>query len=476
MGLMDIPGKILITIVLTSLVVVSGLAIPTIKVVSQELGSGNAPVCSPEIYGGFYFLVGPSLVIEGIKVMFSRDLPPNTIVFARIASKNGNTSVGSVNVGPSGLKANTPLIVQVNGSITYYNVSTVSVTLQGGNSTSQTGRISLTVQGLGISLWNASRPTIYAQPINITYNGTTELQNWPVKVVLEDNGYGDYYINWTALASNPDSIRFLDSSGRLLNYWIEILDPIDMYAVIWVNVTVPPGGTKIWMLYGDNGNYSSYNDGHKVFPFFDDFEVWSGWTQYRSGIVQQVSDDFEYGGSYAAEKTGYNDPNGAYKSLGRIFYRNNTYGGLILEYWDQRVQDTGGNLDRVGMINDSGYGYGAVLNTINHYIQIDVRKAYRGFRNALVRNGYIVTNTWYRVRFEILANGSLVMKVYDYWGDLIASTSYTDTSYNEFTRVYIFGGQTYHIDALRVMYYTPDEPQAVVDEWYRYLPFTPSCS
>jgi len=475
-----IGRRIIAIVAVVTLLLASGLAVPVFNVSVQGLGEGHAPVCSPQLYGGFYFKVDSTGTITGLQVIFPKELPAGSTIYARINSTTGTVATGSLTLN-SDLPPNTGITVSVSPGVEYSSVDTVVVSITG-NETNSTEVITLRAEGVGTSSWDESR-TVYAQPINVTYNGTQVLENWPVKVVLRDNGLGDYYINWTAIENNPNSIRFVDSSGRLLNYWIEILDPTDMYAVIWVNVTVPPGGTRIWMLYGDSVDYSSYNDGHKVFPFFDDFEVWSGWIQYRRGIVQQTSDNFEYGGSYAAEKTGYTDPNGAYKSLGRVFYSNNTYGGLIVEYWDKRITPyTRGPFDRVGLIDDGGNGYGAVFIVRYDQIRIDVRVAYRGYtKSTETVSAGLNALTWYFVRFEIINNANsidLVMKLYDYYGNLVDSTSYTDTTYlyNAFTNVYIFGGYTYHIDALRVRYYTPNEPQAVVDEWYRYLSFEPTCS
>jgi len=468
-----------ISLALTALIVLIGigLAVPPLNVSVQELDNGHVAVCSPVPYGGFYFKTSGGIIV-GIHVAFPVELPAGAVLHAWVSSPTANATGNLTLTSP--LPPNTGVTIPVEPVVSYYEVVEVAVAVEGGWASSNE-TIVVRARNVGASNWTKGE-TVYVQPINVTYNGTQVLENWPVKVVLRDNGLGDWYINWTALGNSPESIRFVDSSGRLLNYWIEILNTTEMYAVMWVNVTVPPGGTLIWMLYGDNGDYSSYNNGHRVFPFFDDFEVWDGWIQYRRGIVYQVNDNFEYGGSYAAEKTGYTDPNGAYKSLGKIFYGNNTYGGLIVEYWDKRITpNTWGPFDRVGLINDTGYGYGAVFIVRYDQLRIDVRVAYRGYTRATktVAAG-LNALTWYFVRFEIVNNTNSVvlnMKLYDYYGNLVDSTSYTDTSYlyNVFTNVYIFGGYTYRIDALRVRYYTPDEPQAVVDEWYRYLPFKPTC-
>lgn len=456
-----------ITLLLVAMLILAtfGLAVPTINVNVQEIGSGNAPVCSPSRYGGFYYQVQDNTV-TGVVAVFSSQLE-NATIYAVIHTNNGQTSYGQTSV--SSLPPNTPVTIPLNQPVSFNRISGAKLVVADGHLGSYNGSIAVFSQKLGSGTWDG---VSYANPINITYSGTEPLQNWPVRVVLTGN---DLYVEWNTLRNSPESIRFVDSNGNLLYYWIEILDPDNQFAVIWVNLPlIPPGGTKIWMVYG-TGDYSSYNDGHRVFPFFDDFETWSGWTQYRNGVLYQVNDNFEYGGSHAAEKTGNNDPNGAYKNLGTVFSRNNQYGGLILEYWDKRVRDDGGNLDRVGLIDDNGNGYGAVLNAINDQIRIDVRNNYRGQTHSnRVLN--LNLNTWYLVQLEILSDGSITMRVYDGNYNLLDSTSYTDSRYSDFTRVYIFGGQTYHIDALRLRYYIQNPPEAYVDEWYRYVELSPLCN
>jgi hypothetical protein len=460
-----------------------GLAVPSINVSVQEIGSGSGTLMPSACSGGFY------VTNNGIQVDIGNDLPAGTTVYVSLYNSNEKILETSSRTFSSTWPANAPFEVTFSqNALNQADFSKTRVTVLDGYSNSSLGRISLYLQKLSTGNWSGE----YAQPINITYTGSKTLKNWPVKVVLSNSnpenpyGSGTYYIEWDVLQNSVSSIHFVDKNGRLLYYWIEIFHPgtssnnyNDAYAVIWVNVTeISPGGTQIWMIYG-KGDYSSYNNGSKVFPFFDDFETWSSWTQYKKGVVQQVNDNFEYGGSHAAEKTSYNDPNGAYKSLGEIFSRNSPYEGLILEYWDNRVDYNSnyrdGPLDRVGLIDGQGNGYGAILNAINDNIQIDVRTKYRGSRHKRISNLGLQMNTWYLVQFEILSNGSITMRVYDENYKLLGSTSYTDSQYFDFTRVYIFGGRTYHIDDLRVRFYSEDEPQTHVDEWYAYLQFMPSC-
>ncbi len=478
---MKSAGRWLAASMVTVLLFLSiGLASPRINVSVQEVGSGSGKVLPVVCSGGFYPFSG------GIRTQFGNELSPGSVVYAVLYDANGNLVAINSTELPHGLPANTPVDVHFSqADMNSASLSKTRILVASEGTEDNSGSIALSVQKISVGNWSGE----YAQPINITYPGSTELKNWPVRIVLSNSnpenryGSGTYYIEWDVLQNNIDSIHFVDERGHLLYYWIEIFKAgtwyngyDDAYAVIWVNVTdIPPDGTKIWMIYG-KGDYSSYDNGHRVFPFFDDFENWNGWIKYKNGIVRQVQDSYpnSYGQRYAAEKTGYNDPNGAYKSLGRILRRDGPYEGLILEYWDNRVRDTGGNLDRVGLIDDSGNGYGAVLNTIGRYIQIDVRNHYTGHRYSTVGTS-LSMNTWYFVRLMVLKDGAVNMSVYDGNGNLIKSTSHSDDSYSSFSRVYIFGGQTYHIDGLRVRYYVSNPPQAHVDEWYAYLSLRPSC-
>ena len=59
---------------------------------------------------------------------------------------------------------------------------------------------------------------------------------------------------------------------------------------------------------------------------------------------------------------------------------------------------------------------------------------------------------WYKAVFIILSDGTIKSELY-FDGRLIKSVSVKDTSYNTFTRVYIFGGYDYWIDHIIVRKY-----------------------
>ncbi|MFX1519772.1 MAG: DUF2341 domain-containing protein [Promethearchaeota archaeon] len=69
-----------------------------------------------------------------------------------------------------------------------------------------------------------------------------------------------------------DDIRFTDSTGNLLDYWIESKTDGDE-AIFWVeinNIAASPSTTTIWMFL-DNPGASSESNGETTFLLFDDF-------------------------------------------------------------------------------------------------------------------------------------------------------------------------------------------------------------
>jgi|GEM_PF-787108 len=98
--------------------------------------------------------------------------------------------------------------------------------------------------------------------INIT-NAGAALTNYPIKVTVN-------YID-SKMKNDFSDIRFIDSTGQLLNYWIQNYTA-GVQATVWVNVTSLPASTTtaIYVYYG-NPSASSASNGNNVFTFFDDF-------------------------------------------------------------------------------------------------------------------------------------------------------------------------------------------------------------
>lgn len=141
----------------------------------------------------------------------------------------------------------------VTGTVTTYE------SLSDLDATSASGQISLTeTTGWSntYSDWNRK------QLVTIT-NSDTERTNYQVKITVTFDA---------DMQSDFDDIRFTNSAGTALDYWLQ--SKIDSTsAVVWVEVDslVASGDTTIDMYYG-NSSASSGSNGENTFIFFDDFD------------------------------------------------------------------------------------------------------------------------------------------------------------------------------------------------------------
>ena len=107
----------------------------------------------------------------------------------------------------------------------------------------------------------------YYREIMIKENSGDSLSNYQVLIELTGNNFPE------EAKPNGDDIRFTDSNGNELSYWIEAWDSGANSAKIWVKVpSIPANGeTKIKMWY-ENPGASAVSSGDATFDFFDDFE------------------------------------------------------------------------------------------------------------------------------------------------------------------------------------------------------------
>lgn len=315
---------------------------------------------------------------------------------------------------------------------------------------------SLNISGfVSVEAWfNASsngNGWVYKRIVDL--NPATPVDNLQVKIVLNSSNF-----DYSKAKSGGADLRFYQLDGAKLSYWVEKWNTSGD-SIVWVKV-VSEGTDKIVMYYG-NPSAVSESDGSAVFEFFDDMESWIGWTQYGSGQVSQDSSR-AYEGVYSAHKTSNNDPNGAYKTLPNPLGRD-----IVVRAWVNRNSNyTGGSLDRIGLIDNNGNGYGsgaypqAAPTSTNKFL-IDIRTNYAALINYF--NGTAAgTDRWYEQELYILSNGTIIAKFYDVNGNLLGSGSILDSLYSTFTRFYIFGGHDYWVDLVRVRKYTYTQVIATV--------------
>jgi len=297
--------------------------------------------------------------------------------------------------------------------------------------------------------WNESWQ--YRRAITINNENPHDLFDYQVEIVVPC---------FKGMNYNFSDIRFTYKFGdeeREIPYWIEELRPEN--ATVWVKVPYIPkiSNTTVYMYYG-NPSATSKSDGDAVFEFFDDFETWTGWTQYGEGKVSQ-DDTRAYDGNYSSHKTTACDPNGAYKSLGKTLGRN-----IALHFRVNRNSGYTGNChcDRIGILNADGDGYGWGYDHDNNEIFIDKRTDY----NATDFHRTSATDemdAWSKGILKITRN-TIYAERYLSDGTPAGSTSLNDVDYTNFNRVYIFGGHDYWVDQIFIRKYS--EPEPIANVWW----------
>ncbi len=289
----------------------------------------------------------------------------------------------------------------------------------------------------------------YRVPINITYTGSSTLTNYQILVTLSSS------FDWSNMSSTGADIRFVDSEGKSLPYWIEYWD-YGSKALIWVNVSrIEPGTTTIYMYYG-NPSAKSESNGYRTFVFFDNFSVWKGWNQLWSGIVEP----YTFNGQPVLKKDLYDDPNGGWKGLGTTL---SNFKLLVKEYRPS-TPTNGGPYDRYGLTDDNNNGYFITREARKEYWwspqTFGIEKRTGQSATSLVQT-YLTqpANTWYIT--ELTKYGSTLTASIAYAdspSSKLTKVTTTDSSYNKFTRFEVRGGHPYYIRWIAVAKYVYPEP------------------
>lgn len=196
---------------------------------------------------------------------------------------------------------------------------------------------------------------------------------------------------------------------------------------------------KSHFLRASAGNQNQDNN----IVFYDNFETFTDWVTYGSGVVSQSSDQ-AYSGTYSLKKSTNADPNGAYKLLDSPVTRNYT-----IEAWIFSPPRASSAADRIWIGDSSGNGYG--FNRGSTTIGVERRNG--GTGTNLTSNSNTRTNeVWYRVVFTANADNTFTVSVYNADGSLrISFTSISNSQFTgEFDRIYVSGGFDYFVDELKV--------------------------
>jgi hypothetical protein len=159
--------------------------------------------------------------------------------------------------------------------------------------------VSFAGTGAAVSLSNSGGGTWkYQREISIKENSGTTLTDYQVLIELKG---ADFPVE---AKSDGADVRFTDSKGNELNYWIESWDYSGKSAKVWVKIPSISAGssTVIRMHYGNSGA-SVISNGDKVFDFFDDFEYSDAVTNHGWGntdtrcVLQTTSTDWATSGT-----------------------------------------------------------------------------------------------------------------------------------------------------------------------------------
>ena len=177
--------------------------------------------------------------------------------------------------------------------------------------------------------------------------------------------------------------------------------------------------------------------------FVEDFESGAAWSTYRSGSLT-TSTLQARSGTNSGLKSGNNDPNGGFRTLGFA-----TAESWSLDGWVYRPSSfSGGAADRLALTDASFDGYGVNVNHGNDSFSIERRDG--GQATTLGSVPYdAIEDDWVQIRLD--RNGaSLAATVSTAGGVVLATVTATDTSHGGSDRVVVHGGYEYFVDDITV--------------------------
>ncbi len=143
----------------------------------------------------------------------------------------------------------------------------------------------------------------------IIINGSIyDLYNYTLPIILDTH----QLIVQGKLKSDCSDLRFIDSAGRVLEYWIES-GCNTQNTTVWVKIPYIPADneTKIFMVYGNPDAIAGSVDPSNLFIFYDGFDFGlTGWTLSTYGLCSSssynLSNDYYSSPPYSLKV--YSDP------------------------------------------------------------------------------------------------------------------------------------------------------------------------
>lgn len=138
----------------------------------------------------------------------------------------------------------------------------------------------------------------YMMPIEVNDLSGTQLTNYQVLIQLTSSN-GDLFSH---AKSDGGDLRFTDSAGQELSYWLKSYNSGDQTADIWVKVpSIPASDTATIKMYYGKADATTTSDPSSTMIWYDDFESGSLTNYTHSGTLGWISaTDFFNGGSKSA--------------------------------------------------------------------------------------------------------------------------------------------------------------------------------
>ncbi|ACS33484.1 DUF2341 domain-containing protein [Thermococcus gammatolerans] len=299
-----------------------------------------------------------------------------------------------------------------------------------------------------LSLWK------YYREVTIKEQSGQTLENFQVSIELNSSNF-----DFSKAKPDGSDVRIVDESDNFLPYWIEEWNLTAKRAKIWTIIPkIPANGEVKLRLYYGNPNAQSRSDGEKVFEFFDDFTVWSGWLDYENGSVKWDISKFGFS-VLKKQKEGYCGINGGYKDIGRTL---NYPTILVAKIYRDYIEC--GDADRIGLLNENYEGYGIAFSHAWDALLWDKLSLNSKVKTVqeILADSPELWSKWYLA--EISWNyGKLNFKILDPESyQVIASGTVNDNEYSGFSKIYVYGGEPFYIDWIFVRKYAPKDPVAIV--------------
>lgn len=259
--------------------------------------------------------------------------------------------------------------------------------------------------GAAVSLSNSGGGTWkYQRDITIKENSGTALTDYQVLVELRGTDFlGE------AQNSGAD-VRFTDSNGNELNYWIESWDYAGKSAKTWVKVqSIPAGSTTVIRMYYGNPSARAVSEGDKVFEFFDDF----GTGMYQNKWTTISGTWKEANGILTVT---------APSDVAIIYGTATNFGPMVIEF---KVRPS--SKLRVGVIfgrTGQSYHYTAVYD-IGNVWGIGTEGDFGGWaeKNSNRAGASLIPGIWYNLKLVVKNNGDI-----EYYKDNDLQISYAKST------------------------------------------------